>query len=429
MRCTEAVHWKCLSAVDQAEILRSARLREKQGNTMEDSFSGSAPPERQMINFDEMTDYVCAACNQGGVCIECHRDLKMDARAIAGQDPKDSNVTATSAEAPGPLVVSAESVSQGPTELRFRCVTCLRAAHYAHLKSPWTEENADEPGLIEAVATHYQNQYSWQCDDCSSYTGSSVDKILAWRPYPANAPTFTPEEVTSKRFKDPWPREYLVKWADKSYRRTSWVPHLWLVSTAYQKLRHFILNGTRVRLEHLRSVGTVGEENGGPVGHDAEEIARRRVYEEEGGSPLPNPRAEECIPEPWKRIEQVLDVVLWAPHKRMKKIKDKQTKKGSKKSTIVHSSGSETEEEDMDAEEMKKLEALRDRSRVTGTQLLAADCIETPLARKRRSGGKSLEMVDIDDVVWCYAKWGELEYQEGKRYLYRALIHRKFTLL
>ena len=409
MRCTEAVHWKCLSAIDQAEILRSVRLREKQESTMEDTFSGSPSPEREMINFDEMTDYICAACNQGGLCFECHHDLKMDPRAIPGQGPKDDNVTMTPAEA---SVVSTNSASQDPTELLFRCVTCLRAAHYAHLKSPWTEEHADEPGLIEEVATHYQTQYSWQCDDCSSYNNSAVDKILAWRPHPANAPILTPEEVTSKRFKDPWPRKYLVKWADKSYRRTSWVPHLWLVSTAYQKLRHFILNGSKVRLEHLRSVGSAGEENGAP-GHDAEEIARRRVYEEEGGPPLPNPRADECIPEPWKRIEQVLDVVLWAPHKHMKRIKDKQAKKGGKKSNIVHSSGSEIEE-DLDAEEIKKLEALRERSRVTGTQFLGPDCIETPLARKRRSGGKALEMDDIDDVVWCYAKWGELEYQEGK---------------
>jgi chromodomain-helicase-DNA-binding protein 4 len=423
MRCTEAVHWKCLSAVDQAEILRSARLREKQGNTTEDSFSGPAPPERQMINFDEMTDYICAACNQGGFCIECHRDLKTDARAVGGQDPKDGNVSMTSAEASGPRV---ESVSQAPTELLFRCVTCRRAAHYAHLTNPWTEEHADDPGFIEELATHYQKQYSWQCDDCSSYHNLSVDKIVAWRPYPANAPVLTPEEVTSKRLKDPWPREYLVKWADKGYRRTRWVPHLWLVSTTYQKLRHFILNGTKVRLEHLRSVGTAGEENGGAAGHDAEEIARRRVYEEQGGPPLPNPRAEECIPEPWKRIEQVLDVVLWAPHKRLKRIKGKQTKKGGKKSNIVHSSGSEIEE-DMDAEEMKKLEALRERSRVTGTQHLGPDCTETPLARKRRSEGKSLELDDIDDVVWCYAKWGELEYQEGKQHLH--LINRKFTLL
>jgi hypothetical protein len=383
---------------------------------MEDSSSGFIPPERQSITFDEMTDYICPSCNHGGICFECHHDLKMNARDAPVQDPKDGDITMTLAEASNQLVRSAETASQGgkgPTELLFRCTTCLRAAHYAHLRTPWTEEHADQPGVIEAMATYYQTEFKWQCDDCSNYD-STVDKIIAWRPYPANAATLTPEEVLSKRFKDPWPREYLVKWVDKSYRRTSWVPHLWLVSTTYQKLRNFILNGTKVRLEHLRSAKTASEENGGTAGNDMEEIARRRVYEEEGGPPLPNARAEECIPEPWKRIEQVLDVQLWAPHKRINQLMNKQSKKRGDKSTVVHSSGSEIEV-DVGGGEMKRQEALRERSRVMGAQFLGPDCIETPLARKRRKGGEPLKMDDIDDVVWCYAKWGELEYQEGKQ--------------
>ena len=374
MRCTGAYHWTCLSTVEQNEILTASRLREEQAREKDKDMldgEGENPPKRQAINFDETTDFICASCNTGGVCFECYRDLNTQ--------PQD----------------------QPPTELLFRCISCQRAAHYAHLRSPWVEESPDEPDFIEQMAKYYQDEYQWRCDDCSTFDGT-VDKIIAWRPYPPNAPLLTPEEVQAKRFKDYWPREYLVKWEGKSYRRTSWVPHLWLVTAAYQKLRHFILNGTRVRLEHLRA--------GGIEGHD--DNARRRVYEDEGGPPLPNPHAEECIPEPWKRIEQVLDVSFWAPHKRIKMLKAKAVKKRGR---VMHSSASDDDDDvAIDEDEMKKLEMLRERARTLGQACLSPDTYETALARKRRKGGEALTIEDIDDVVWCYVKWGELEYQEGK---------------
>lgn len=385
MHCTEAFHWKCLNALEKNEILQAARARETDATAGDDS--GSPAPLRHTIHVDETTEFTCTLCNVGGVCLECHRDLNVQLAA------KDSDT--------GSPQASSTPKEQMTTELHFRCTSCKRAAHYAHLRSPWVEENAEQPSLIEEIATYYHEEYKWQCDDCSSYY-AGVDKIIAWRPYPPNAPLLTPEQVVQKRIKDHWAREYLVKWEGKSYRRTSWVPHLWLVSMAYQKLRHFILNGTRVRLEHLRS--------GGIEGHT--EDARRRVYEEEDGPPLPNPRAEECIPESWRRIEQVLDVLFWAPHKRVNAVKTKAAKKRGK---VVHSSdsdeGSDSRQEE--EKELKNLEALRDDTRKTGRLCLGENSTETPLARRRRTGGEPLKMSDIDDVVWCYAKWGELEYQEA----------------
>lgn len=404
LRCTEAFHWKCLSPTEQREVLQATRLRESEVREADNAMgidSEDAPSERQSINAKETATFVCASCNIGGVCFECHRDL----------EPMQGITQVDSSSATAPKV----SEPQTAAELLFRCISCQRAAHYAHLRSPWTDEHADQPGLIEEMATHYQNVYKWQCDDCSSYD-ASVDKIIAWRPYPPNAPVLSPEEVYSKRIKDHWPREYLIKWESKSYRRTSWVPHLWLVSTTYQKLRHFILNGSRVRLEHLRA--------GGIEGHD--EDARRRVYEEEGGPPLPNPRADECIPEPWKRIEQVLDILLWAPHKRINAVKTKATNKRGK---VVHSSGSDEEaDEELGEEELRKLEVLRESTRNLGRLCLGPEATETPLARKRRKGGEALNMEDIDDVVWCYVKWGELEYQEGKLFCTMQRKRRSDTL-
>jgi chromodomain-helicase-DNA-binding protein 4 len=59
------------------------------------------------------------------------------------------------------------------------------------------------------------------------------------------------------------------------------------------------------------------------------------------------------------------------------------------------------------------LKALREKSRLTGFQLLPENSIETLTGRKRRNHGELIQDEDIDDVVWCYVKWGELDYAEG----------------
>ncbi|KAG9052818.1 hypothetical protein FS842_009210 [Serendipita sp. 407] len=374
MRCTEAVHWKCLSPADQSDILRAAANRESQDLFALDD--GSPPVERSKISYNETTDYICNYCAKGGKCFECSEELTSGTKPAVQEDLTT-------------------------TELLFRCTTCRRAAHYAHLPNPF-DEGAPDSSLIEDIAIHYQQTNLWNCGDCIKFNGS-VDRILAWRPYPENAPILTAEEEETMGLKSPWPREYLVKWEGKSFRRTSWVPHGWLVSMSYAKLRHFLLHGSRVRLEHLRSTS-----DGGATGNE-EDLARRRIYEEENGPPLPNRRAQECIPEPWKQVEQVLDIRLFAPHKKLRR----SGKRKNNGNQVIESSDESAIEEDKDAAILKKLNDARERSRDTGELVLGEDSTETPLARRRRNEGSLLEERDIDDVVWCYAKWGELEYQEA----------------
>lgn len=401
MKCTEAVHWKCLSSIEQTDILKAARLREEAsaGGSADDS---SEVPKRKMVEAEETTNYVCTHCTRGGVCIGCHHNLDPTVT------PKDTSNRTNGAAATDP--------ENAPlAELFFRCATCKRAGHYAHLNSPFVEEDVTD--TVDDIAIFYQTQYNWQCDDCSSFE-SPVDKILAWRPYPANAPILTAEQEEALSIKDHWPREYLVKWEQKSYRRTSWVPHLWLAFTTYPKLRHFILKGTKVRLEHLRSFSDENDTNGekdAPT--SAEELARRRVYEQEDGPTLANRRAEECIPEAWKRAEQVLDVLFWEPSKLIDKGKAQLAQKRKKKAQHVVDSDDSGKENMADAkvveEQMKKLEALREKTRTTGYQLIPDKATETPAARKRRNGGQAIQEEDIDDVIWCLVKWGELDYSEG----------------
>lgn len=101
------------------------------------------------------------------------------------------------------------------SELLFRCLTCKRLAHYAHLPVP-PHLSSSEVSLPECAA-YYQTDKAWLCKDCSSFQ-YGLDKILAWRPYPPNATEPPRPADEPPHYKDALPREYLVKWVDRSFR-------------------------------------------------------------------------------------------------------------------------------------------------------------------------------------------------------------------
>ncbi|KAJ7793929.1 hypothetical protein B0H14DRAFT_3159356 [Mycena olivaceomarginata] len=172
------------------------------------------------------------------------------------------------------------------------------------------------------VAVHYTN--SWLCADCSSFR-FDLDKILAWRPYPANAIELPRKSDEPPHYKTPLPREYLVKWVDRSYRRTQWVPHMWLVSTNVAKLENFLADGSKVELlDEPINETTADEDN--PAQFQV-------VVESRGSSVKPGgaqkavaarpqdsvPDAERRIPPAWKTVDRVLDLLLWRPQKSLPK--------------------------------------------------------------------------------------------------------------
>lgn len=164
---------------------------------------------------------------------------------------------------------------------------------------------------LDDIALHYQRR--WLCADCLSYT-YGLDKIIAWRPYP---PTAIEKYSMDERpnYKAVLPREYLVKWENRSYRRLDWVPHMWLLSTSSAKLKNFIGGGTKVEL--LKEADDDDEDS------ESNFLRDRPEKEAEGlRSPSvkdvvslfdPLPDAEKHIPRSWKTVDRVLDVVMWIP--------------------------------------------------------------------------------------------------------------------
>jgi len=284
-------------------------------------------------------------------------------------------------------------------ELLFRCFTCKRLAHYSHLPTP---PMLEPDSSVTDIAEHYQRMKSWLCADCSSFR-YGLDKILAWRPYPANAVGASTDPKGMPNYKAQLPREYLVKWSGRSYRRVQWVPHMWLVSTNPSKLKNFISGGSKVEL--LQE----------PVEQDAIEVAEPiPLFEDEPDiraasvratddtvkpwlSALPD--AERRIPLSWKNVDRVLDIVLWRPTT---------SKQASRRTGRRILSGSDDEEHssNVDDERIRLSNLIFDQGEEPPAHL-------TETVKEWETHG-ILEKSDIDHVVWAFIKWEELGYDEGK---------------
>lgn len=299
-----------------------------------------------------------------------------------------------------------DCTDQAPPEpsrkLLFRCLTCKRLAHYAHLPLP--RGMANDSSAV-ALAEYYQDTNEWLCLDCSSYQ-YKLEKILAWRPYPSTAQEKrAPGEKA--HYKQPLPREYLVKWAGRSYRRTQWVPHMWLLSTNPSRLKYFIEGGAKVELLKEPIDTTQGADRNA-MDVDTLPTTTQSLLEGKAQKPMPKPEevtidtalapltdAEKRIPLAWKTIDRVLSILLRLPKKTQAKKK--------KSRTAIISSDDEDEEAEEDEETRR---AFDDGEPPSDEYTISIDEWE-------KKKGRLLEMGDIDQIVWAFFKWDDLGYDEG----------------
>jgi chromodomain-helicase-DNA-binding protein 4 len=349
---------------------------------------------------------------KGGVCMGCMEiaiqpDVVNSGRAedkASGEDQAGNVIMSDSVQdlsiKPKPVEESITTAPQSDQALLFRCFTCKRVAHYQHLPLPPTvssEANLDD--IVEYYAK------TWLCADCSSYR-DGVDKILAWRPYPPNAvePPRPLDEVPN--YKSPLPREYLVKWLDRSFRRVQWVPHMWLVSTHQAKLKNFLTGGSKVELLEVVEEDKDAAVAPAPV-FEIGDDSRASSGKSGTATPLsplePNPDAERRIPSAWKIVDRVLDVQLWYPdHKSKPKAS---TRKGKRKVNVVES--------DDDAGEVdESIESEHTLAFERGEQP-NVDLMESVSDWETRTG-EAFSLENISQVVWAFIKWNELGYDEGR---------------
>lgn len=424
LKCPVAVHWRCLARTQKDEITRAARARDKEEwkSQQPDGYDGHNPPDSELPNRKELgimqtTEFICANCMKGGICMGC-KEIALEADSTitrqpaappAVSEPKAAGLTQdvemgdaaqTSSNVP-------DSGSSPARELVYRCFTCKRLAHYRHLPIPDTFEPDDPVSLDEIkLASFYQLETGWRCADCFSYE-YTVDKILAWRPYPANAvePQYSP--TNSPDPKSMLPREYLVKWNERSYRRAQWVPHMWLASTTYMKLKNFIATGPKVELLD----NPAPEQNTMLVDSSANEIPVQLVSLEPNASQTPEveaksksvsslrplPDAERHIPPAWKTADRVLDVLFWT-------INWSGRGKKGKKNSVVESD----EELNLPLELQDQLVKTQSKGEQPNDE-----CMENVDEFLRTVDKSELDIKDIKYIAWAFIKWDDLGYNEA----------------
>lgn len=292
------------------------------------------------------------------------------------------------------------STHHGPNhELLFRCFTCKRIAHYSHLPLPSTLSSDDS---LMDIAQFYTR--TWLCADCISLR-DGVDKILAWRPYPPGVvePSHPPNEPPN--YKHSLPREYLVKWLDRSYRRLQWVPHMWLLSTHHMKLKNFLAGGSKVQLlqtaeEEQRKDDP--KEDRQPVFDIGDDSRASSIKPGVVTPALPQealPDAEHRIPPAWKTIDRVLDVLLWRP---------RHQRKGWGKKKAKESKDLDINEDEVD----DSVEKERNLAFERGEQP-SDDLMETIEEWESRTSQK-FTLDDIDNIIWVFVKWEDLGYDQGR---------------
>ncbi|KAJ6604478.1 SNF2 family DNA-dependent ATPase [Mycena vulgaris] len=417
LKCPVVNHWNCLSSAQRDEILKAARevdraawrstqpeseLQDENGQPKPNS---NEPAKRPGLDAQQTTDFVCGACIKGGVCMGCMETALEPDAASSAKLPTNSVASGTREDVEMADATKASSLLKydATTALLFRCLLCKRLAHYEHLPSP---PDFPSDADIADVALHYTT--SWLCSDCSSFT-FGLDKILAWRPYPPNAvepPRSVREPVN---YKTPLPREYLVKWVDRSYRRTQWVPHMWLVSTNHAKLKNFLVDGPKVELlEEPADENTTDETN---AAHYQVVVDSRDSSVKPGSVPKPaarpqdaTPDAERRIPPAWKTVDRVLELILWRP-RRSKQQKRGPPKKGKGKSKRRI----ESDDDSIEAEEEAEAERAAAFDHGEQPSSLFTESLEEWETRNK----KTFSIQNVDEVAWIFVKWDDLTYDEA----------------
>ncbi|KAJ3554645.1 hypothetical protein NM688_g2999 [Phlebia brevispora] len=434
LKCPVAAHWACLARTQRDEILRAAHEKDRAEwrrthpdptpEVLEgDVLSGPSKPKeeepikRAGLEPNQTTEFVCGQCMKGGVCMGCMEvALKPDTihrRALAQTSTADNPDPSKPLDGDVEMKDAEQESDEPGEELLFRCRLCKRICHYAHLPlSPFADPHEEYSAADRAW--YYQHNAQWNCADCQSWV-YGVEHIIAWRPYPSDAiePPLPAGEVPN--YKSHLPREYLIKWENRSYRRTQWVPHMWLLAAHGTKLKNFLSGGSRVTLlpEPVHEAATDAMQLDEPLPEFG--VADEEMGEENDNASStaftsldPIPDAEKRIRPAWKTVDRALDALLWAPTKRLDAIrtKKKRSKGKSKAKRRVNESDDDATEAAEEIIERERKAAFDDGEQPS------VDLMETVDEWEKRNR-RGLRESDIDLVVWGFFKWHGLGYDDA----------------
>ncbi|EUC66765.1 chromatin remodeling factor mit1, putative [Rhizoctonia solani AG-3 Rhs1AP] len=461
LRCCIVGHWGCLSAAQRHEILLTTKRHENEVAKAEKRAEGTEVADdaelvdkRKQIWLDEATAFICGQCSKGGRCIVCKEETVPRPTSAPGEgssatnaidldspSPEKANATESALEPPKetsdspsrpsllesakPGEVHTRYVPLGAPQILFRCITCRRPAHWPHLppRNPKDKHQITASQIAHAYLEPGPEQ--WKCHECVRLK-YPVESILGWRPDPPEAvETLAPGRIPKP--KDMLPREYLVKFKERGFKRVQWVPHMWTLAMHEGLLRHFLKDGTKLPLleddseeylDRVRKPEQVDDKGKGkvvtggtldvlpvfarPRSISAEEDAKPKPEYDETPGPMPD--AEQRIPSAWIRIDRVLDIRLRRP--KPKKGTKLILNKKKRKATIV------VDSEDEDQIESESDQVLYGDDEFVDGEEPPSNLTETVADFELREGRMPTVKELLARAVWVYFKFEDLQYDE-----------------
>ncbi len=200
----------------------------------------------------------CSACGETGKSTRPFRDRKT---ALQEQKDREDN------DGEDPITEVSPQLINSTNSLLFRCNICYRAFHMHHLP-PKMDDAALDGADEEQIGSDRFSEYcqDWSCFQCA-IAPAEVEALIAWRPI--NEEAYVPGTSTEMTEEDT--KEYLVKWKQMSYFKSTWMPGPWVWGVTSGSMR--------------------------------KAFARR-----DNQNNLPKMRTEDAIPEEYLRVDIVFDV-------------------------------------------------------------------------------------------------------------------------
>lgn len=223
-----------------------------------------------------------------GLCLTCHEPGSSTTAFRERKTAKDEQKEREDNGGEDPITDVLTDLVNNPKHVLFRCTTCYRACHMAHL--PQRGQISQAQGEEETADVRFKEYtQDWQCKDCTDAPGE-VESLVAWRP--TNMDRYEPGQTTDTTEEDA--KEYLVKWKKMSYFKVQWMPGAWVWGvTASVTLKAFA--------------------------------------KKDNMSNLPKMSTEEAVPEDYLRVDIVFDVdytnIVNAPSEKIAKARIKEISK------------------------------------------------------------------------------------------------------
>lgn len=420
VRCCVASHWVCRHFEEEADVQKCLSPAQQKKVLAEIAARNPDEAERRSIGIDEAATFTCSRCEAYPVCFVCDKShIKVSRPGTPESEGGDgAQEKAKMPSQPGredePIDVGDDEgglVKSTPAPLLFRCDRCKQAVHYEHreldcgcfchltaVRNPFP---AGTKYTTSEIATYYQKPdadgtSAWYAQCCRDLKWL-VDRVIAWRPVPGSAEEPPRKAGELPNYRDRLPREYLVKWKDRSFRHLNWVPHAWLLAINGAKLRNFILKGPQLDLVTNETLAVKGDEMSAPTIRDVMDDEPQQRHPREidaleekwrGHGPPPDADADSSIPEDWSTVDRILEVHLLPP---------KASRKAKRRI------------EDSDDED--------DLSEVLRDGIAPPTSLAVPIRNWELRAERQLTADDIDEVAplvtWALIKWQNLQYDEA----------------